>query len=68
MATPQSMKISQLIKELNQLQKQIGDVPVYLSRDSEGNGYGSLDASMSFGEYEKKAIILYPIQEFFDFG
>lgn len=37
------MKISELIKALQEAQKECGDVPVILSSDSEGNDFGTLD-------------------------
>jgi hypothetical protein len=67
MPIPQSLKVSKLILQLKEMQKEFGDVPVYLSKDEGGNGYGALDWPLSFGAFEKKAIILYPSHEFYDF-
>lgn len=69
-----SAKISDLIKHLQRIQNTIGDVPVYLSSDSEGNSYGTIeikDSSATLGmEYDSfgwnnkhTALIISPYQE-----
>lgn len=57
------MKLIQLIEELEGLQEELGNVPVYLSRDSEGNGFGTLETESSFHIADKKSIILFPHRE-----
>lgn len=41
----QTLRISELIKELQALKQQLGDVPVIHQRDPEGNGFGTIDKS-----------------------
>lgn len=57
------------IKELKKLIELAPDnTKVYLSRDSEGNGYGTLDkASMEYN-YDDKSIVFYPHHEGLDYG
>lgn len=42
------MLLNDLIKHLQLVQKDLGNVPVILSSDTEGNGYGTLKAPYSF--------------------
>ena len=42
------MKISELIETLKHIEEEIGNVPVVLSCDSEGNSWGTLQAPHSF--------------------
>lgn len=44
-----TMKVSELIKALKDVKKLMGDAPVFLSGDSEGNSYGSVDVCSIFG-------------------
>ncbi len=37
------MKISELIKALEEIKKESGDLEVVISRDEEGNGFGKED-------------------------
>lgn len=70
-----SDKLSDLIKVLQMVKKDFGDLPVYLSTDSEGNSYGSINGSMSIGTINKGddgngdtvAIAIYPWQEGADY-
>lgn len=55
------MKISALKKLLNQVEKEVGDVEVYLSRDSEGNGYSTTEVSSNY--WDKKKLVLFPFEE-----
>ena len=58
------MKISKLRKILLALKKEKGDLPVYLSRDSEGNGYADLGDKASDSVYcDSKQVVLYPFRE-----
>ena len=41
------MKISELINKLIELKAEIGDVPVCMSSDSEGNSFATLDKKTS---------------------
>jgi hypothetical protein len=77
METIKTMKISEMIAMLTQAKKDLGDMKVLLSSDSEGNGYGTLNAEHSLGcmkkgiteEYGMKcktlinALVLYPFEE-----
>lgn len=64
-----TIQISMFIKELQRIQDIFGDVSVVMSRDSEGNGYSTLDPSSNFPVtctevYDsRKILILYPFQE-----
>lgn len=42
------MKLNELIETLQEIKKEIGNVPVVLSSDSEGNSFGTLNAPLSF--------------------
>lgn len=62
-----TLKVSELINLLQAVQKDMGDRPVYLSSDPEGNGYGSIQKDYSVGEDEaEKVLILYPCEQFAD--
>lgn len=64
-------KISDLIKMLKDLKDDLGDLPVYLSKDSEGNSFGTLHGYSSIGSMRKGlmgdgevvAIGIYPWEE-----
>ena len=66
------MKICELIEYLKVIKKEVGDVPVVLSRDSEGNGFGTLKAPYSFGKVRNNegdkvlGVSLYPFEECYD--
>lgn len=51
----ETMKISELIRELQQLKAELGDIPVIHQRDPEGNGYGTI-TSRSVGVYDESSI------------
>ena len=58
------MKIKELISILQDIEKEFGNKEVYLSRDSEGNGFGTLDAKGSFSiGKEDNQLILFPWEE-----
>lgn len=42
------MTIERLIKTLQEIKKEIGNVPVVMANDSEGNNWGTLKAPLSF--------------------
>jgi hypothetical protein len=48
------MKLGKLIKELQALKKEVGDVQVVLSSDSEGNSWGTLHEKHSFCRLENE--------------
>jgi hypothetical protein len=59
-----SMNISTLVKALNSIKAQEGDLPVYLSSDSEGNSYSDLGDKPSDSIYwDDEQVILYPFRE-----
>lgn len=68
-------KISDLIKMLKDLKDEFGDLPVYLSSDSEGNSFGTIHGYSSIGSIRKGilgdgevvAIGIYPWEEGFDY-
>lgn len=68
-------KISDLIKMLKDLKGEFGDLPVYLSTDSEGNSFGTLHGYSSIGSIRKGiqgdgevvAIGIYPWEEGLDY-
>lgn len=56
------MTISQVIKMLQRFKKLYGDMPVVMSRDSERNGYGTLDDIVSFTKVDN-ILTLIPCDE-----
>ena len=62
-----TMKISELVKVLNRLKGTFGDLPVYMSSDSEGNSFGTLhyddNAVSSIGVDDDRFVMLYPWEE-----
>lgn len=59
------MKISKLIRELKRIERKAGDVEVYLSQDSEGNGFGTIvERSLSLDE---NVLIVYPWEEYLSY-
>lgn len=56
------MTISQVIKKLQRLKKLYGDMAVVMSRDSERNGYGTLDDIVSFTKVDN-ILTLIPCDE-----
>lgn len=61
----QTLRISELIKVLQEIKKEVGDVPVIHQRDPEGNGFGTIDAcSICTGETEiGMAVFIEPYDE-----
>lgn len=57
-----TMTISQVIKKLQRLKKLYGDMAVVMSRDSEQNGYGTLDDIVSFTKVDN-ILTLIPCDE-----
>lgn len=59
-----TLKIKDLINILKDFNPELD---VFISVDSEGNGYGTIDESMSFSALENnKAIVIYPFGEGID--
>jgi hypothetical protein len=56
------MKVKELIEILKQ---QDQDREVYLSRDCEGNSFGTIEES-SFEEYRENILLIYPEEEYVD--
>ena len=56
------MKVKDLIEILRQHDQ---DREVYLSRDCEGNGFGTIEES-SFEEYRENILLIYPEEEYVD--
>ena len=69
MPQPKSMTLSEVISMLQSIQQYAGDLPVYLSKDEEGNAFGTIDANGSFGvdkDSKNKCVVLYPWKTFLD--
>ena len=65
----QTMKISELIKDLMIAMNQLGDIPVIHSRDEEGNSYNTIKSdSISYMDTDKagRVLVLYPFEEYID--
>ena len=68
-----SMKISELIKDLQDFQKEYGDLPVVMSVDCEGNSFSTLKKGdcvvFSFDDNDPKrkvnGAVIYPFAEGF---
>lgn len=60
-----TMKISQLIRKLQAIKREVGDIEVYMSEDSEGNGYGTID-NTSFG-FSNGKLAIYPYVDHIDY-
>ena len=61
-----TMKISELIKELQEWKCEFGDVPVFHQADPEGNSYGTIDKrSFSYDSDTSigTAIFIMPFEE-----
>jgi len=69
-----TIKASELVFWLSLVVKKIGDLPVYLQQDTEGNGYGTLNIKKSFfvdqDDKTKKYshIIIQPFEEHLEFN
>lgn len=61
----QTLRISELIKVLQGIKKEVGDVPVIHQRDPEGNGFGTINArSVCPGETDiGMAVFIEPYDE-----
>lgn len=57
-----TLKLSELIKLLEMVKRDFGDLPVVLSSDSEGNSLGTIIGSQDVGCLDD-VIILYPNKE-----
>ena len=65
----ETMKISELIKDLTIAMNQLGDIPVIHSRDEEGNSYNTIKSdSISYMDTDKagRVLVLYPFEEYID--
>jgi hypothetical protein len=65
----QTMKISELIKDLMIAMNQLGDIPVIHSRDEEGNSYNTIKSeSIGYMDTDKagRVLVLYPYEEYID--
>lgn len=60
-----TLRISELIKELQKIKKQVGDVPVIHQRDPEGNGFGTIDACTVCSDDTEigTAVFIFPYHE-----
>lgn len=64
-----SMKISDLITHLKQAKKELGDLPVILSSDEEGNSFSTVQpASVSYMDTDKvgRVLTLFPYEEYIE--
>jgi len=57
-----TMKISELIAALENLKSKAGDLPIVMARDPEGNSFGTINKSYSFG-YENGIATIWPWKE-----
>ncbi len=65
----ETIKISELIKDLMIAMNQLGDIPVVHSRDEEGNSYNTIKSdSISYMDTDKagRVLVLYPFEEYID--
>lgn len=69
MAKSNTLTVDELIQELKLRKKKYGgDARVFLSRDEEGNGFGTLHTKYSFGfDGEKNVVVLYPAIEVYEY-
>lgn len=73
MAKKQTITVSMMIKYLKEVLRLKGDLPVFLQQDSEGNGYGTLNAWRSFwldGNIKTQkcsALMIMPFEEHLDY-
>ena len=61
-----TITISKLIEKLQMIKKEFGDLKVYLSSDTEGNSYGTIECDRSFGA-DDDFLVIYPFQEYIDY-
>ena len=57
-----TLRISELQGLLEKVKSQYGDLRVYISRDTEGNGYGAIAVNRHY--WDKKKLILFPYKEY----
>ena len=65
----ETIKISELIKDLMIAMNQLGDIPVIHSRDEEGNSYNTIKSeSIGYMDADKagRVLVLYPFEEYID--
>ena len=65
----ETIKISELIKDLMIAMNQLGDIPVIHSRDEEGKSYNTIKSdSISYMDTDKagRVLVLYPFEEYID--
>ena len=65
----ETIKISELIKDLMIAMNQLGDIPVIHSWDEEGNSYNTIKSdSISYMDTDKagRVLVLYPFEEYID--
>ena len=65
----ETIKISELIKDLMIAMNQLGDIPVIHSRDEEGNSYNTIKSdTISYMDTDKagRVLVLYPFEEYID--
>ena len=65
----ETIKISELIKDLMIAMNQLGDIPVIHSRDEEGNSYNTIKSeSIGYMDTDKagRVLVLYPFEEYID--
>jgi len=66
-----TIRLKDLISKLQDIYKEVGNLPVVMSRDEEGNGFGTLDPddfekfSTSI-ENDGKILVLWPLAERLD--
>lgn len=61
-------KVDDVIKILKDVKDAFGNIDVFISTDSEGNSYGTIDKEHSLGWDEKhKFVIFYPYEENIDY-
>lgn len=61
-----TMKVSELIKVLQEYKKELGDIPVFHQTDPEGNGFGTINVdsiSWTEGTNVGKAMFIFPYNE-----
>ena len=61
-----TMKISELITLLKAYQRENGDVPVFHQKDSEGNGFGTINPDSIYCDPSTKvgkAVMIHPFDE-----
>ena len=60
-----AMKVSELIKMLQQIKKEAGDLPVVISHDEEGNSFGTTMAHHSVQCYDGR-VTLFPVSTYLE--